>query len=151
MLLWGSANLLCIFVHSGCTGAALGRSWGALGRSWGVLGHSWGALGGSWGTLGTLLSRSWGHLGPILQKMCPKSGRYHFFGLQLGRRNGGQNQEKSMLKSNMLSNTFFCTIFSVFLQFLDSNFDGFSIDFWTRSQNVDFVKIVLPPAREHDF
>ena len=34
---------------------------------------------------------------------------------------------------------------------LNPNFDGFWIDFWTRSENIDFVKIVLPPAREHDF
>ena len=40
---------------------------------------------------------------------------------------------------------------SNFHGFLNPNFDGFWIDFWIRSENIDFVKIVLPPAREHDF
>ena len=40
---------------------------------------------------------------------------------------------------------------SNFHGFLDPNFHGFWIDFWTRSENIDFVKILLPPAREHDF
>ena len=52
-----------------------------------------------------------------------------------------------------------CNIFTLSWQrwcsnfhgFLNPNFDGFWIDFWIRSENIDFVKIVLPPAREHDF
>ena len=134
-------------VHWGCFGPLLGRAWALLGRSWALLGRSWRLLGHSWDALEPLLGPSWAYLAKNLEN----NKKNHFFRPQLGRRNGGQNQEKSMLKSNMLSNTFFYRMFSVFLQFLDSNFDGFSIDFWTRSQNVDFVKIVLPPAREHDF
>ena len=40
---------------------------------------------------------------------------------------------------------------SSFHGFLNPNFHGFWIDFWTRSENIDFVKIVLPPAQERDF
>ena len=52
-----------------------------------------------------------------------------------------------------------CNIFTLSWQrwcsnfhgFLNPNFDGYWIDFWIRSENIDFVKIVLPPAQEHDF
>ena len=74
----------------GAPGTLFGRSWAFFGRSWGCIGPVLGALGRSWGTLGALLGRSWTYVGPILQKMCPKSGSYHFFGLQLGRQNGAK-------------------------------------------------------------
>ena len=58
--------------------------------------------------------------------------------------------KKRCQKRTCLQTRFFHVFFN-FLGFLNPNFDGFFINFWTRSANVDFVKIVLPPAREHDF
>ena len=74
-----------------CSRAALGLLWDALRALLGAPGALLGTLEALLGALGALLGRSWGHVGPILQKMCPKSGGYHFLGLQLGSQNGGQN------------------------------------------------------------
>ena len=51
----------------------------------------------------------------------------------------------------MFSNMLFSRFFSIFHWFWRSKIDGFLIDFWTWSENVDFVKISVSPRWEHDF
>ena len=56
-----------------------------------------------------------------------------------------------MLKANMFADSFFKRFFFQFSLMFETKFRCFLIDFWIRSENVNFVKIMLPPAREHDF
>ena len=141
-------------MHSGRTGTSLRRSWGARKPFLAPLKLSWDGLGCSWGGLGAPLGGSCGHLRPILQKNSKKSkktrkNREILEATWEAKRS--ENHEKSILKAGMLADSFFKRFFSNFYWFLKPNFDVFLIGFWIRSENVDFVKIVLPPAREHDF
>ena len=81
-------------VHSGRTGAPLGRSWGALGPFLAPLRLSWDGLGRSWGGLGPPLEGSCGHLGPVLQKISKKAKKIRKKSEilnQLGKQNEGRN------------------------------------------------------------
>ena len=146
----GFVVLFCAFWLLGCFWALLGHSWGPLGRSWvalkAVSGRSWTLL----GALGALLGRSWDALGAMLGLSCKeprKNQKKPLFGFPTWEAKWSQNHQKSMSNANMFADSFFSRFFSNFHVFLDLNFNGFSIDFWTYNENGDFVKMELPCRR----
>ena len=119
-----------------------------------VLGCLGGILWGSWGSFSAHL----GALGPLfwlLERLPRPSSKKTliFEGLTCGWgiQVGAKNPQKSMAKNGLFSETFFQRFSSIFHGFSGLKINVFWTIFWLKSENVDFMKIELPPRREHDF
>ena len=88
-----------------------------------------------------ILKGSWNDFGCILKpRWTPKS-----------HRNRRKIHEKSMLKKAHFFNAFLHRFFSIFDLKIHRFFDDFLQAFSIRLEQRDFVKIELPPRREHYF